>query len=65
MRSCVLSRSGGGGGEARGKKGEMERHLRLMGNDTDLAGGGKRKGLKGLKRGQQQRCDERILEVVD
>jgi hypothetical protein len=64
MRSCVLSRSAGGGGEAGGKKGEMESYLRLMGNSTDLVGG-KGKGLEGLRRGLRQRCDERFGDLMD
>jgi hypothetical protein len=42
--------------------GEMENQLRLMENDTDLAGGGKEKGLEGLKKGLQQRC---VAELMD
>jgi hypothetical protein len=63
MRSCVLSRSGGGGGETSGK-GRWSAELRLMGNDTNLAGG-KGKGLEELRKGQQQRCDEGFAEPMD
>lgn len=61
----MLSRSAGGGGGASGKNGEMESYLRLMGNSTDLVGGGKGKGLEGLMRGLRQRCDERIVDLMD
>jgi len=59
----VLSTSWGGGGEAR-RGGEMERQLRLMGNDTDLVEGGKKEDLKELRKGQQQRYDERFADLM-
>jgi CRISPR/Cas system CMR-associated protein Cmr1 (group 7 of RAMP superfamily) len=65
MRSCVLSRYGGGGGEASRGKGEMESQLRLMGNDTDLVEGGKKEDLSELRKGQQQRCDEIFPDLMD
>jgi hypothetical protein len=43
----------------------MESYLRLMGNSTDLVGGGKGKGLEELMRGLRQRCDERIVDLMD
>lgn len=58
----MLSRSGGGGGEA---SREMERQLRLMGNDTDLVEGGKKEDLEELRKGQRQRCDERFPDLMD
>jgi len=61
----VLSRSGGGGGEASREKGEMESQLRLMRNDTDLVEGGKKEDLEELRKGQQQRCDERLVDWMD
>jgi hypothetical protein len=60
----VLSTGGGGGGEA-SRRGQMESQLRLMGNDTDLVEGGKKEDLKGLRKGQQQRYDERFADSMD
>jgi hypothetical protein len=34
----------------------MESQLRSMGNDTDLSGGGKGRGLEELKKDRRQRC---------
>ena len=65
MRSCVLWKGGGGGGEAsRGE--EMENHLMLKGNDTDLVEGGKKEDyLEELRKGQQQRYGERFAHLTD
>lgn len=48
-----------------GGKGEMERQLRLIGNDTDLVEGGKKEDLEELRKGQRQRCDERFPDLMD
>lgn len=62
----MCSRQAGEEGERLvGGKGEMERRLRLMRNDTDLMEGGKKEDLEGLRKGQQQRCDEGYADSME